>query len=169
MKDKILMQVMSGATALVATFDSTLSLGEQQCPAYLCDPKHVGGALNMDDQVICFKQDVINPFEFKFKTCPDGQFCHGGLNRCAMDPYARVVERNPGNTCTQHYECKSKHCSMQAGVCSVPDKITKMSCSEHSQCNVGYYCADAAMKDFQLADPTRQPGAFMGICTPQRG
>jgi hypothetical protein len=74
----------------------------------------------MDDQVFCYRNDVSNPFEFKLKMCPDGQFCNGGLNRCAMDPYAKVVNRNPGNTCTQHYECRSKHCSMEKGVCIVP-------------------------------------------------
>ena len=125
----------------------------------------------MDEQVICYKQDVLNPREFKFKQCPEGQFCHGGLNRCAMDPYSRVVDRNPGNKCTQNYQCKSKHCSKQDGVCTVPLKPveTLTTCTDHAQCNVGYYCGVAASNSgFQLADPSRQTEEFKGVCKPQR-
>ena len=128
----------------------------------------------MEDQVICYKQDVLNPFEYKFKQCPEGQLCHGGLNRCTMDPYAKVVNRNPGNTCTQHYECRSKHCSKQRGVCSIPETQTAAetlpSCTEHADCEIGQYCADAALvinDYFPLADPTRH-SEFKGFCAPQR-
>jgi len=37
-----------------------------------------------------------------------------------MDPFAQIVDRNPGNICTQNYECRSKYCSMQEGLCKVP-------------------------------------------------
>ena len=61
-----------------------------------------------------------------------------------MDPYFQIHDRLPGSTCTQHYECKSKHCSMEEGVCKVkPYKGELLStCQVHSDCNAGKYCAD---------------------------
>jgi hypothetical protein len=75
---------------------------ETECPVYTCDTKHTG-SINMDEQVFCFKQDLYNPLEVKLKTCGDGLFCHGGLNRCQQDPYFQIVGRNPGSACTQHF------------------------------------------------------------------
>ena len=54
----------------------------------------------MDEQVFCYKHEVNNPFRIKIKACLDGQFCHAELNRCVMDPYAQVVNREPGSICT---------------------------------------------------------------------
>lgn len=68
-----------------------------------------------------------------------------------MDPYAMVVDRSPGSLCTQNFECRSKHCSKSDGVCTVlSSKDSSQSspplttCQEHTDCNVNYYCAEAA-------------------------
>lgn len=130
----------------------TISALEQQntvidysdiCPTFTCDTIHNGG-IDMNEQVFCYRTEVDNPFKVKLKTCQNGQFCHAQLNRCAMDPYFQIHDRLPGSTCTQHYECKSKHCSMEEGVCKVePYKGELLStCESHSDCNAGKYCAD---------------------------
>lgn len=73
-----------------------------------------------------------------------------------MDPYAQLLNREPGRTCTQHYECKSKQCSMREGVCIVRPNYSEMlsTCQSHSDCNVGMFCAEsylASDSQFQLA------------------
>lgn len=109
------------------------------CPRFACESVHNG--INMDQQVFCYKHEVDNPFLIKLKPCLEGQFCHAQLNRCAMDPYAQVVNREPGAICTQHFECKSKYCSMQRGVCSVQPN-QELSCQVDSDCDVGMFCAN---------------------------
>ena len=67
-----------------------------------------------------------------------------------LDPYQQVTDRNPGAICTQNYECKSKNCSPE-GVCSVPQHNIKTTnvpsmCVEHTDCNVGFFCANSYLQ-----------------------
>ena len=68
------------------------------CPVFKCKAEHNG--INMTDQVFCFKADVDNPFNINLKTCPEGSMCHKDLNRCMMDPYQQVTNRENGSLCS---------------------------------------------------------------------
>ena len=113
------------------------------CMRFECNEWHAGGTINMQEQVYCYKQDVADPFTVKLKTCGDGQFCNADLNRCARDPYQKVNGKNPGSLCTQHFECKSKRCDYQKGVCLPPEITDESGCKDHSECAVGFYCGES--------------------------
>ena len=36
--------------------------------------------------------------------------CHYKLNRCVKDPYVERIDKIPGDTCINDYECKSGFC-----------------------------------------------------------
>ena len=80
----------------------------------------------------------------KLKTCAEGQFCNADLNRCARDPYQKTQGKNPGSLCTQHFECKSRRCDYQKGVCQPLGIVDEMGCREHTDCAVGLYCGEDA-------------------------
>ena len=95
-----------------------------------------------------------DPFLVNLKRCNGGEFCHGQLNRCAMDPYIEFKnQRNPGVFCSFNYECKSQLCSDQGRcIAHVEDpSVYEISCKSHADCNVGYFCGAADHPDKQPA------------------
>jgi len=38
------------------------------------------------------------------------EYCHHSLNRCMTDPHLNIVDKLPGDTCINNYECLSKKC-----------------------------------------------------------
>jgi len=63
-----------------------------------------------------------------------------------VDPYVKVVGRNPGAKCNQSFECQSKYCNKDKNVCEIqPASYEAMqTCQEHTECGVGSFCALAS-------------------------
>ena len=70
-------------------------------------------------------------------------YCHHKFNRCMLDPHHQVVDKLPGDTCINNYECLSGSCEVEestgssfcAGVAN-GDK-----CLSDKECGVGLFCS----------------------------
>ena len=67
-----------------------------------------------------------------------------------LDPYVKMSNRLPGAMCEVNYQCKSDYCNLDLHICQVLNlnnidsdvaSLTKNLCSQHDECDVGYFCA----------------------------
>ena len=124
------------------------------CPKYSCDNDA------FENLVFCHKSSIENPFIVQLKNCnefnlmSDSDFwgrpvdkehklgCHHEQNRCVKDPYIDKINKKPGDTCINNYECLSGFC--------MPDNNKKLkfcagngensTCSNDEDCIVGLFC-----------------------------
>jgi len=65
------------------------------CPRFKCADKKS----QINGQMYCYKSDINDPLKVDLKKCPEGQFCHGILNKCSFDPYMSLSGKYPGTLC----------------------------------------------------------------------
>ena len=71
------------------------------------------------------------------------EYCHHQLNRCMTDPYLNIVDKLPGDTCINNYECLSKNCAsttFSSNLKFCQGKEKDEACSTDKDCNVGLFC-----------------------------
>ena len=60
--------------------------------------------LNLPYREAIHSINIPSPRDFNLninlKTCPEGSMCHKDLNRCMMDPYQQVTNRENGSLCS---------------------------------------------------------------------
>ena len=94
-----------------------------QCPTYTC-----GNQITFENLVFCQKNNIDDPFQVQLKDCANNKqmsnsdfwgnigdftanlYCHHQLNRCMPDAHVNIVDKLPGDTCINNYECLSKRC-----------------------------------------------------------
>ena len=169
---------------------------DKQCPTFKCSQE------DFDNQVFCHRNNIDNPFDVKLKACnkfhkvsdsdfwgnptpiKEKLFCHHGLNRCVTDPFKQIVNKLPGDTCINNYECKSNRCEINKDDSGRP--ISKEegphcqgedvdgACSADQDCSIGLYCdsesnkceeqksmSDECTRDFECMN---QASCSNGIC-----
>ena len=132
---------------------------ETQCPRFKCDQAA------FENLVFCHKNKIDNVFEVQLKNCatfnsmsssnfwgkPSSEnaqskekYCHHELNRCMSDPYLNIVDKKPGDTCINNYECLSKQCSRNEGASDeffyCQGLKEKDTCTNDTDCNIGLFC-----------------------------
>ena len=159
---------------------------KDRCPRFMCndiESEKESFSRYLSEQVFCFKSDFYEPLDVHLKDCSrvgyqpghaydvfgnpfrEGQdrtqFCHGKLNRCMADPYAKMSDRLPGDMCEVNYQCSSQYCNIEKRVCEVipindeSRESDSPPCASHEDCNPGLYCESS-------------PGP-LGSCQKQRG
>ena len=93
--------------ALTKTSSSPLLKSSQQCMSFQCTIDS-----RLDGMDLCYKADHLqeNLGIVHLKMCPEGQMCHGKLNRCMADPYNMFEGKTPGQSCKHNYQCASGAC-----------------------------------------------------------
>lgn len=93
--------------ALAKTSSTPLIKAQDQCMKFQCTQDG-----RLDGMDLCYKSDHLmeNFGVVHIKMCPDGQMCHGKLNRCMADPYNMFEGKTPGQLCKHNYQCASGSC-----------------------------------------------------------
>lgn len=72
-------------------------------------------------------------------------YCHHDQNRCVEDPFVEIVNKLPGHSCINNYECLSGKCeplgSLNLTYCAGAKQNEE--CLSHVNCDVGLFCQES--------------------------